>query len=128
MTTKRALANLGGMERCFSLPREIRLSKDTDFKRILKTGERLSSRFLGAVVMENGLPYQRLGIRVGSKFGKSVRRNRAKRLIREAFRLNRYKLPEGIDIIFFATSAWGEPTLQEVVESMMELFAEWEKP
>jgi ribonuclease P protein component len=41
----------------------------------------------------------RLGITVTRKFGGAVSRNRAKRLIREAFRLSPELVPNGIDLV-----------------------------
>lgn len=51
-------------------------------------------------ILNNRLPYSRLGIIVSKKLvKKATRRNRLKRLIREAFRLNKPQLPKGLDII-----------------------------
>jgi ribonuclease P protein component len=41
----------------------------------------------------------RLGIVVGKRHGTAVRRNRKKRLLREAFRLSRGELPGGYDFV-----------------------------
>jgi len=51
-------------------------------------------------VAQNLLSYSRIGIGVGRRFGNAVKRNRAKRLCRELFRLNKYRIPKGIDIVF----------------------------
>ncbi len=47
----------------------------------------------------NGLDHPRLGLAVSRKVGSAVVRNRFKRLLREAFRLQRYEFPLGIDLI-----------------------------
>ena len=51
----------------------------------------------------NGLEFCRLGLSVGRRVGGAVARNRAKRLVREAFRLEREALPsgqgQGLDLI-----------------------------
>jgi ribonuclease P protein component len=61
----------------------------------------------------------RLGITVTRKFGDAVRRNRAKRLIREAFRRSPELFPGGTDVVVIPkTSAAGSLTLEG-------LLAEW---
>ena len=58
-----------------------------------------SNRLLVMYAAANGLPYSRLGLMVGKKHGDAVRRNRIKRLLREAFRLEDQAIPGGYDLI-----------------------------
>lgn len=44
-------------------------------------------------------PTTRLGLSVGRRVGPAVERNRAKRLLREAFRLQQHELPTHLDLI-----------------------------
>ena len=53
-------------------------------------------------IRKNNLPYNRLGITAGKKVGNAVRRNRAKRVIRQVYRENEIKMPLGIDIVIVA--------------------------
>jgi ribonuclease P protein component len=69
---------------------------------------------------ENGLPHPRLGMSVSRKIGKAVTRNRWKRLIREAFRLNRQRLPTGIDLIVIPRKD-GAAALADVEASLVRL-------
>lgn len=48
----------------------------------------------------NGLPHSRLGVTTTRKLGKAVTRNRARRLVREAYRTHRGELPTGLDLVF----------------------------
>lgn len=44
----------------------------------------------------------RLGIVASRRVGNAVARNRAKRLLREVFRLHRHELPDGLDLVAIA--------------------------
>lgn len=77
----------------FDLPKETRLAKRAEFLRVYEQGERIEGRFMTVFVLPNGLDIQRVGITATKKaIGKAHDRNRAKRLLRESFRLSREEL------------------------------------
>lgn len=63
----------------------LRIKKQADFQRLFNKGKRAFSPSLTLLYRPSDT--MRMGISVGKKHGKSVQRNRIKRLLREAFRL-----------------------------------------
>lgn len=61
----------------------LRLKKKKDITKVLKAGKRLHSNSLTVVYFPSAKTS--MAVCVGKKFGKSVRRNHIKRLLREAF-------------------------------------------
>ena len=77
----------------FSLPKREHLRKPAQFQLVYKNGKRFDGRFMSAFILPNNLPVHRLGITASRKaVGNAVQRNRAKRLLREAFRLSKVEL------------------------------------
>jgi ribonuclease P protein component len=52
-----------------------------------------------------------------------VTRNRAKRLLREAYRLNQHRLKENIELVLVARSAIRDTPLSDVEAALGRLFA-----
>lgn len=77
----------------FTLPKEARLLKRAEFLRVYDQGTRFEGRFLTVFVLPNDRPLNRVGVTATKKaIGKAHDRNRAKRLLRESFRLSRAEL------------------------------------
>jgi ribonuclease P protein component len=70
-----------------ALPKRRRLRARADFQKVYAEGQYYNGRLLAAFLRKNELPEHRLGVTASTKaIGKSVDRNRAKRLLRELFR------------------------------------------
>ena len=63
----------------------LRLKKQADFQKLFGRGKRAFSPSL--TLLYRPSDRLRMGISIGKKHGKAVKRNRIKRLLREAFRL-----------------------------------------
>ena len=64
-----------------------------DFQKVYRTGKRYEGVLMTAFVLPNNLSQNRFGVTASRKaLGNAVQRNRAKRLLKEAFRLKRTSL------------------------------------
>jgi ribonuclease P protein component len=84
----------------FRLPKENRLRKPAEFRRVYERGKRFEGRFITVFILPSETVFQRVGITASKKIStKAHDRNRAKRLLRETFRLSRADL-DGLDVRF----------------------------
>lgn len=112
----------------------MRLRHDTQYQRVYGARMRKARGALAAFAAPNELPHYRLGLAVGKSVGNSVERHRAKRLLREAFRLSQHELPRGPDGGYdLILSARGKQALTLdsaralVVELAVLLHREWDR-
>ena len=76
------------------LPRTSRLLSSRDFQKVYQRGARSSGAWITVVALRRSeQPGPRLGVSVSKDHGAAVRRNKIKRLLREAFRHERPHLP-----------------------------------
>jgi ribonuclease P protein component len=98
------------------MERGIRLRRSSDVKRVYDEGKSWAHPLLVVIVRPNDLGFSRVGVTASRKVGSAVKRNRAKRLLREAAR---HLYPEfenkGWDMMLIA-----RPKLVEVKEIEVE--------
>ena len=87
-------------------PRDRRIKQGRDFGRAKMEGRRLAQGclILNWVTLSSSAP-SRLGVITGRKIGHAVVRSRARRLLREAFRLNQPHLAKSVDVVLVARAS-----------------------
>ena len=104
--------------------REKRLVRDADFTRVYRMGNRAKGKLMTVAVCPNGTGTTRLGLSVGKRvWKKAVRRNRVRRMFREAFRLSYPDLPRGVDLVIIGSVPAVEPRLEEARGELTRLAA-----
>ncbi len=85
------------------LPRTSRLASSREFALIRQNGRRLALGCLIANwrIMPDG-SNSRLGVVTAKSIGNSVKRSRARRLLRESFRLHQHDLAAPVDLVLVA--------------------------
>ena len=84
------------------MDKSIVLKNRSDFDRLHKKGKSVGSRFVVLVYIKNGLEHNRRAFLSSKKVGNAVSRNRARRLMREAYRQIESTLITGYDLLFIA--------------------------
>lgn len=83
----------------FRYPKTARVRKRAEYDRVFQARTSRSDGCLTVHAMRNPAGETRLGIVIPKGTRPALRRNRMKRLIREAFRLHASELPEGFDFV-----------------------------
>jgi len=83
----------------YTFPRTHKLKTRLVFSAVFTPKVRETRGPLVMYGIPNDLNHPRLGIAIGRPVGNAVRRNRIKRLLREAFRHHQYDLPTGYDLV-----------------------------
>ena len=90
------------------------------FRRLYRTNGQANS-YMVLYARKNRTGTNRVGITVSKKLGKAVVRNRVRRRIREAYRLNEEQFLPGWDIVIVARSRAVEVSFQKLTESLLSL-------
>lgn len=109
----------GGLPKRRSLGRDSRLQKSRDFARLRREGQRAVCGCLIANWQRLSAGSARIGVVVSSKVGDAVARSRARRLLRETFRLHQHELAQPVDVVLVARPSIAGRGLAEVEKDFL---------
>ena len=92
------------------------------FSRLYRTGKNMVDGNIAVYYKMTKREYNRLGITATKKIGGAVARDRARRVIKEAYRLSEDKLPKGMDIVIVARKKATYVKMGNVRRSLLHLF------
>ncbi len=103
-------------------PRSSRLKRPGEFARARAQGRRLICGCLIANVLPRpGRLAARLGVVTAKTVGNAVARNRARRLLRESFRLHQHELAGPVDLVLVARPSIAGKKLAEVERDFLRV-------
>ena len=97
------------------------LKTNSDFRRAYARGKSYTNPALVMYVRKNRAGSCRIGITASKKIGNAVQRNRARRVIREAFRQIKLPLKSGFDIVFVARTKTVYKKSTEIYDIMLPM-------
>ena len=99
----------------------VTLKKNHEFRRLYQKGRSAGDRSMGLYCRKNTLGHNRLGITVSVKLGGAVVRNRARRRLREVYRLSAPRLVQGWDIVLVARTRCLSADFTELTAAYLRL-------
>jgi len=107
-----------------TLYRSERLKDKNEFKALFQRGVRVKGKFLSIQVLKRNGVERKVAFIASKKVGNAVKRNRAKRLMREMYRCIRHDFPEKVDLAFIADRKILSCDIHELKDDMLRLAAQ----
>ena len=106
----------------FSLPRSSRIRQNRDYRRIYRQGKRFSNRAGLFYLVKSRKSDVRIGFVATKKIGHAFARNRAKRLMKEVYRLHRHELSPHHEAILLASPFLTGASYREAEKAILALW------
>ena len=103
------------------MKRAVTLKENYEFRRLYQKGKSAVGGGMVLYCRKNRLGHNRLGITVSVKLGHAVVRNRARRRLREVYRVNSGALKLGYDIILVARGKTVSTGWKELNDTFLRL-------
>ena len=117
-------ANLSGFSRRAKFPPSLRLLRHADFERVYKQGRRHFAAHLTVFYLPRPEAASvRVGFTVGRVLGGAVDRNRMKRRLREAVRLQRPESLPGMDVVINPKKSLLKAQFKDIQQEIARAFA-----
>ena len=106
----------------FSLPRSSRIRQNRDYRRIYRQGKRFSNRAGLLYLVKSRSSDVRIGFVTTKKIGHAFARNRARRLMKEVYRLHRQELSPHYEAVMLASPFLTGASFWEAEKAILALW------
>lgn len=113
---------MNGEEIRYTLPKESRIRRNGDYRRIYSRGKRANNRAGLLYFVRAGHRPLRIGFVTTKKIGHAFARNRARRLMKEVYRLHRHELSDGYEAVLLAGAFLTRATYAEAEKAILALW------
>jgi ribonuclease P protein component len=103
------------------MKRAVTLKENHEFRRTYQKGKSAVSGSMVLYCRKNRLGHNRLGLTASTKLGHAVVRNRARRRLREVYRLHLEEMRPGYDIILVARGRTVRCSWKELNDTFLKL-------
>ena len=100
------------------------MRRQNDFRKVKHSGKSWVHPLAVLQVIKNSQPYSRIGFVASRHVGNAVKRNRAKRLMREAFGYHDANILAGWDLLLIARPTIGNCKVDDVIAAIYYLLSQ----